>query len=84
MKAYVLQEANGICECCGSPAPFEKDDGSTYLEVHHLRTLADYGSDTVENAVAICPNCHRELHYGARRETLLVEIQSKVERIVPE
>lgn len=84
VKAFVLQEADGVCECCGNPAPFQKDDGSPYLEVHHLRTLADNGSDTVENAVAICPNCHRELHYGANRGALMVEFRGKVMRFVAE
>jgi histidinol dehydrogenase len=26
--------------------------------------LADGGADTVENAVAVCPNCHRAAHYS--------------------
>ena len=29
-----------------------KPDGKGYLEVHHLKRLADGGSDTIENAVA--------------------------------
>ena len=52
VRAFVLQEASGACECCEREAPFAKDDGSTFLEVHHLRTLANGGSDTPENAVA--------------------------------
>jgi 5-methylcytosine-specific restriction protein A len=26
--------------------------------------LASDGDDTVENAVALCPNCHRRAHFG--------------------
>jgi 5-methylcytosine-specific restriction protein A len=26
--------------------------------------LSDGGRDTVDNAVALCPNCHRECHHG--------------------
>ena len=44
--------------------------------------LADGGADTVENAIAVCPNCHRELHYGERRQNLLGQIYEGVERIV--
>ena len=44
--------------------PFLKINGARYLEVHHLKRLADGGSDTIENAVAVCPNCHRELHFN--------------------
>ncbi|WP_256325004.1 HNH endonuclease signature motif containing protein [Nitrosomonas sp. Nm132] len=41
-----------------------KHDGSPYLEVHHKIPLAFGGEDTVVNAIALCPNCHREAHYG--------------------
>jgi len=63
--AEVLSRANGICEKCGSKAPFmRKKDNTPYLEVHHKTNLADGGHDTLENAMALCPNCHRELHFG--------------------
>lgn len=65
--AEVLDRANGICERCGATAPFIRaSDGTPYLEVHHKIRLADGGEDTVENAIGVCPNCHRELHFGAR------------------
>ena len=61
----MLLRANGVCELCGKAAPFARRiDGSPYLEVHHRVMLSDDGDDTVENAVAACPNCHREEHYG--------------------
>jgi 5-methylcytosine-specific restriction protein A len=64
--AEVLLRANGICEACRTPAPFiRRKDKSPYLEVHHRKPLADGGEDTVANAVAVCPNCHRQAHYGA-------------------
>ncbi len=62
--AEVLLRADGTCEGCQRPAPFQRADGTPYLEVHHRRRLADGGDDSVENAVALCPNCHRERHYG--------------------
>lgn len=64
VKAWVLKNSLGKCECCGEPAPFQTVEGYPYLEVHHLRTLSSGGSDTPSNALAICPNCHRRLHYG--------------------
>jgi len=61
----VLKRANGKCERCKNPAPFiRKSDLTPYLEVHHLIPLSEGGDDTVNNAVALCPNCHRELHFG--------------------
>lgn len=63
--AEVLLRAKGICERCGKSAPFlRRNNGTPYLEVHHKKQLAKGGEDTVENAIAVCPNCHREMHYG--------------------
>jgi 5-methylcytosine-specific restriction protein A len=63
--ASVLERANGRCEGCGELAPFtRKTTGTPYLEVHHKITLASGGEDTVENAIGLCPNCHRRAHYG--------------------
>lgn len=63
--AEALHLARGICQGCGNPAPFErKATGRPYLEVHHVVPLAEGGDDTVSNAIALCPNCHRERHYG--------------------
>ncbi|PKM79584.1 MAG: hypothetical protein CVU89_17460 [Firmicutes bacterium HGW-Firmicutes-14] len=61
----VLERAKGICEECGNPAPFIRtSDGTPYLEVHHIIPLSKDGEDTVENGVALCPNCHRKAHFG--------------------
>jgi len=63
--AEVLERSEGICEECKVVAPFNrKSNNSPYLEVHHKIRLADGGEDTVKNAMAVCPNCHRKLHYG--------------------
>jgi predicted HNH restriction endonuclease len=63
--AEVLLRAEGICEACKSKAPFaKKSNGEPYLEVHHIIPLSKNGDDTVKNAIALCPNCHREKHFG--------------------
>ena len=63
--AEVLLRASGRCEACKKPAPFVKrSDGTPYLEVHHKKRLAKGGEDSVDNAIALCPNCHRQEHYG--------------------
>ena len=63
--AEVLYRAKGICEKCHKPAPFIRaKDNTPFLEVHHIQGIAQGGLDIVENALALCPNCHRELHYG--------------------
>ena len=66
--AEVLARAQGVCERCGHAAPFFRArNGEPYLEVHHMHQLAHGGEDTVQNAVALCPNCHAECHYGQVR-----------------
>lgn len=63
--AEVLLRARGICERCQKQAPFlRRTDKTPYLEVHHRKPLAEGGLDTVRNAQALCPNCHRESHHG--------------------
>ncbi len=63
--AEVLYRAAGVCGVCSLPAPFKRaGSGQPYLEVHHKVRLSDGGDDTVSNALAVCPNCHREAHYG--------------------
>jgi 5-methylcytosine-specific restriction protein A len=81
VKAWVLAQANGLCECCSMPAPFETFDGP-FLEVHHVRTLAENGRDTVCNAVAICPNCHRRLHFGKDAADQIESLYSRISRLV--
>ncbi|MXR69940.1 HNH endonuclease [Shewanella sp. JBTF-M18] len=84
VKAWILMEASGKCECCGSEAPFTTSDGEPFLEVHHLRHLADGGSDTITNAVALCPNCHREMHYGMNKSELKKSMYRKLSRLEQE
>jgi hypothetical protein len=63
--AEVLARAAGFCEQCKGKALFLRaKDGMPYLEVHHRVTLASGGEDTVENALALCPNCYRKMHFG--------------------
>lgn len=64
VRDYVLARAEGVCESCGSPAPFQRLDGSPYLEPHHTRRLSDGGPDHPRWVGALCPNCHTEIHHG--------------------
>jgi predicted HNH restriction endonuclease len=67
--AVVLQRANGKCELCGSGAPLSKaSDGTPYLEVHPWINLSEGGEDAIENAGALCPNCHKQAHLGQHRD----------------
>jgi len=81
--AWVLDEAKGICEACSGAAPFKKESGEPFLEVHHVKFLSEGGSDSIENAVAVCPNCHRQLHYGKDRAAALKSLYEEIPRLVP-
>jgi 5-methylcytosine-specific restriction enzyme A len=81
VKAWVLQQAGGICESCEKPAPFQGLDGLPYLELHYVQDLADGGADAVSNAVALCPNCHREIHHGANAHAVEAWLYDTVQRL---
>lgn len=84
VKASVLTKAGGSCEGCGLPAPFIDGYGEPFLEVHHLKQLRDKGSDTVTNAVALCPNCHRRCHHSIDQTTFIDSIYLKISRLIRE
>lgn len=63
VTTFAKMLADGVCELCENPAPFATDDGP-FLEVHHLIPMSEGGPDTPDNVVALCPNCHRSLHYA--------------------
>jgi 5-methylcytosine-specific restriction protein A len=59
---YARRRAAGKCELCETEAPFKGKSGEPYLECHHIVWFAHGGTDTVDNTVALCPNCHRKMH----------------------
>lgn len=81
VKAWILQQSKGICESCGKNAPFYLNDGSPYLEVHHVIPLSLAGADTTSNCVALCPNCHRALHYSQNAKELIEMLYIKIDRL---
>ncbi|SET30840.1 HNH endonuclease [[Clostridium] polysaccharolyticum] len=62
LKEIVKRIAEENCQLCEDKAPFYDKNNKPYLEEHHIIKLADGGSDTIDNVVAICPNCHRKIH----------------------
>ena len=69
VRKFVLLRANGRCEYCGK-STFVNSKGINYLESHHIIALANKGKDTVDNVIALCPDHHREAHFGARAASL--------------
>ncbi len=73
----VKRLADGNCDLCKQPAPFTDKKKRPYFECHHIVHLAKGGDDTVSNAVALCPNCHRKMH-ALDRKADIKALQSRV------
>jgi 5-methylcytosine-specific restriction protein A len=82
VAAYAIQRAAGVCELCGRTT-FMTDTGAVFFEVHHLVHLSEGGPDTPCNTAALCPNCHRELHYGASKMRLIALLYERVPELQP-
>ena len=62
LKAYAKWRDGQKCRSCGKSA---KDVAR--LEVHHVRRRTDGGSDTPDNVVTLCHECHEAHHQGIRK-----------------
>ena len=69
VRAHAIKRANGKCEYCGVQG-FPTTNGYFYVEAHHIIALCDSGRDTVDNVIALCPQHHRQAHYGNDAESL--------------
>jgi hypothetical protein len=81
VRDAVLARARGSCEFCGAQG-FLKPDGTRYLETHHIIALAAEGADRVTNVIGLCPNDHREAHFGERRALLEEQMITKLATVV--
>lgn len=81
LRAEVLLRAKGRCELCGAQG-FKTSSGSTYLETHHIQPLSEHGKDTIENVIALCPNHHREAHFGKNHAQLKIAMLNLVKGLM--
>lgn len=79
IRDYALIRANGICESCKEPAPFETAEGKPYLEVHHVDELGSGGADSPNKVIALCPTCHRRVHHAKHGEEFNQQLREKLE-----
>ena len=77
VKEFAKAAADGVCQGCLEPAPFVDQDREPFLEVHHLTRRSDGGADDPENVIAICPNCHRRVHYGKDGDSFNETLQAR-------
>lgn len=78
VAAWALRRAKGVCALCQQRAPFISQYGQPYLEVHHVQPLGEGGPDTVENVVALCPNCHRRAHFSKETSAIRAKLADVV------
>ena len=52
----IIARANLSCSIC----KWDKATG----DIHHIIEVSEGGSNEMSNLIYICPNCHRELHFG--------------------
>lgn len=71
LSEWVKRSANGVCCLCSQQAPFLSLNGDPYLETHHIVWLSKGGDDSLENMVALCPNCHRKMHHVNDKEDVV-------------
>lgn len=56
-----------ICQSLGLDGKgFLKTDGTYYVEAHHVVPVSSLATDVLgpANVICVCPNHHRQLHYG--------------------
>jgi hypothetical protein len=77
IREAVKRRAVGKCEFCGALG-FRCSNGTRYLECRHIIALANDGADRMANVIALCPEHHREAHFGERQAELEKEMMQKV------
>ena len=65
------------CELGNNHKTFIKNNGFQYIEGHHLiekNLIEKYNIDNIKNLIdnrnnlfSLCPNCHRQMHYGIHK-----------------
>ena len=63
--------ASGKFRLCKKKGPFtDKLLDLPFLETHHVEWLSEGGRDSIDNTVALCPNCHRKMHHIADKKDI--------------
>jgi hypothetical protein len=81
VRQFVLKRAAGCCEYCGAKG-FETIVDSIYLETHHVVPLCESGEDSTSNVAALCPDHHRQAHFGKDRDLIREVLLKRIRRAV--
>lgn len=55
-REHALVRDKYTCQCCGKK--------NCRVEAHHIKFRSDGGSDTLENLITLCEDCHEAIHLG--------------------
>lgn len=72
LKTTALVNSNFKCEVNPKHKTFPSSIYPNFLEGHHMvpvssqRNFKSINLDCIENIIALCPNCHAQIHYGTR------------------
>jgi len=80
VRRVVLERAEGHCEWCRDKG-FITASGAIYLESHHVVPLSEEGLDSKINVIGLCPNHHREAHYGKDAVKMREKLLEKVKKL---
>ena len=69
----ILYRDNFTCQDCGEFKAYKNKYGvyipiDNGLEVHHIRPVSEGGSDSPDNLITLCHNCHTKRHHGNKEE----------------
>jgi len=79
IRSVALEMARGRCERCDQQG-FLTSSGEFYLETHHVVEVSQRGPDTIDNVIAVCPNCHRQAHFAANRVQVEYDFMKAIRR----
>ena len=82
----VIKNMGYCCSVDMNHESFLKEDGTKYIEVHHLIPMCEqdkftYKLDTEANIIPLCPTCHRMLHFGRQEDIEPVLKKLYIQRI---
>lgn len=71
IKKKITQESHSTCPFCG------EDDVST-AQFHHIKSVAEGGTNSLENLIYICANCHSKVTQGQISPSEVAKVKEMV------
>ena len=62
LKAATLLRDGYMCQCCEAGKGFPMKYALSFLQSHHKISVANSGTDTEQNIITLCQNCHTTVH----------------------